>query len=122
MAGDGPHWPVEHRDDSRPPSAVAGAATGRRRNRPLRGPLPTVGSTTSTQSSPDGEPDAASAGQSRGSLDELISLRWNDASSLTAAFAAHGREIAGVVMEPMRSIAGVIAPRAGYLELRSRAL
>lgn len=56
------------------------------------------------------------AGQSRGSLADLLVLPWNNADALAECFAAHGPKIAAVLMEPVMCNVGVIFPRAGYLQ------
>ncbi|MGH6718891.1 MAG: aspartate aminotransferase family protein [Alphaproteobacteria bacterium] len=49
-------------------------------------------------------------------LDDVIVLPWNDADALAAALEHHGRDVAGVIMEPVLCNCGVIPPRPGYLE------
>ncbi len=43
-------------------------------------------------------------------------LPWNDAAALEAVFAAHGPDIAAVVMEPVNHDSGTILPVDGYLQ------
>jgi glutamate-1-semialdehyde 2,1-aminomutase len=45
-----------------------------------------------------------------------IVVPFNDPGAFTRAFAAHPRQIAAVIVEPVVANAGVIAPRAGFLE------
>ena len=58
----------------------------------------------------------ASAGQPPESLDDSVTVSWNDLDALTAVFDRHQSEIAAVLMEPMMINAGAIEPRPGYLE------
>jgi len=60
-------------------------------------------------------PAAATAGQLRGDLGELIVLPWNDLAAVTRAFDEQGSEVAAVIMEPMMINAGAIEPGDGYL-------
>ena len=41
---------------------------------------------------------------------------FNDLAAVERVFAAHPGQIAGMILEPMMMNAGIIAPRAGYLE------
>ena len=43
-------------------------------------------------------------------------LEWNDAQAFESSMAAHGDEVAAVIMEPVMLNAGVIVPGPGYLE------
>lgn len=47
---------------------------------------------------------------------QTIVLPFNDASSLTMAFARHAGAIAAVIVEPVMANAGVIPPQPGFLE------
>ena len=58
----------------------------------------------------------ASAGVPEAVAALTIVLPWNDEASLTAAFDAHAGRIAAIVAEPVIANAGVIPPRAGFLE------
>jgi len=62
-----------------------------------------------------GEPD--SAGIPKAFADLTITLPFNDAEALKAVFAASGKEIAGVILEPFPANAGLFFPRPGFLEL-----
>jgi glutamate-1-semialdehyde 2,1-aminomutase len=60
-----------------------------------------------------GQPDSAGV---PGALAELtITLPFNDAEALEKIFAAHGPEIAAVIVEPVPANAGLIPPLPGYL-------
>lgn len=45
-----------------------------------------------------------------------LSLPYNDLEAVRQAFAAHGREVAGVIVEPVAGNMGVVPPRPGFLE------
>ncbi len=45
-----------------------------------------------------------------------MALPFNDLPALEAAFAAHGREIACVIVEPVVGNMGCVAPHSGYLQ------
>src|SRR6267143_439608 len=52
------------------------------------------------------------------SLAELTTvLPFNDFDALNSEFERHGRDIAGVIVEPVAGNMGCVPPRAGYLEL-----
>lgn len=61
-----------------------------------------------------GTPD--SAGVPPGFASETIVLPYNDPAALEAAFATHGKEIAGVIVEPYPANCGLILPKEGYLK------
>jgi len=61
-----------------------------------------------------GVPD--SAGVSAGVAAETISVPYNSLEAVRAAFAAHGSEIAAVIVEPIAANMGVIPPAAGFLD------
>lgn len=94
---------------------VARAATGRRKfirfEGHYHGWLDNVLLTTS-----DGQPAPASAGQLETHLADSIVLPWNDEAAVTAAFDAHGDDIAAVITEPVMCNTGVIPARDGYLQ------
>jgi glutamate-1-semialdehyde 2,1-aminomutase len=46
-----------------------------------------------------------------------ITVPFNDEASLTEIFAAHGRDIAAVIVEPAAGNMGVVPPRPGFLEM-----
>jgi glutamate-1-semialdehyde 2,1-aminomutase len=65
-----------------------------------------------------GKPD--SAGVPKAFAEQTIVLPYNDPEALEAAFAAAGEEIAAVIVESYPANAGLILPRAGFLDqLRS---
>ena len=49
--------------------------------------------------------------------DDLIVVPFNDPQALQAVFAAHGHEVAALLMEPINYDQGCIAPQAGFAEL-----
>lgn len=61
-----------------------------------------------------GHPD--SAGVPADFARHTLVLPFNDPEAVTAAFAAHRGEIAGVIVEPVPGNAGLYLPKAGYLE------
>jgi glutamate-1-semialdehyde 2,1-aminomutase len=64
----------------------------------------------------DGAWGPASAGQRPAHLAGSIVLPWNDPAAVAAALARDGDRVAAVIMEPVMINAGVIEPRAGYLQ------
>lgn len=64
----------------------------------------------------DGVWGTASAGQLDSHLDDFVTLPWNDQEAVAEALSQDGDRIAAVIMEPVMINAGVIEPRAGYLE------
>ncbi|MFP4068725.1 MAG: glutamate-1-semialdehyde 2,1-aminomutase [Opitutales bacterium] len=62
-----------------------------------------------------GHPD--SAGVPAGFAAETLVLDYNDAEGVRAAFAAHGGEIAAIIVEPYPANCGLILPDEGFLEL-----
>jgi glutamate-1-semialdehyde 2,1-aminomutase len=74
------------------------------------GLLVDAGSGVATLAIPEsaGVPDAIAA--------TTIVLPYNDAASVTAAFAEHPDQIAAVIVEPVTANAGVIAPMPGFLQ------
>ncbi len=61
-----------------------------------------------------GRPDSAGV---PGALAELtITLPFNDTEALEKIFAAHGPEIAAIIVEPVPANAGLIPPLPGYLQ------
>ena len=68
-----------------------------------------------------GPPDAprtipASGGMPPSGASDIFVLPWNDAAALEGCLAAHGGEIAAVIMEPIAHNAGTIMPAPGYLQ------
>jgi glutamate-1-semialdehyde 2,1-aminomutase len=61
-----------------------------------------------------GQPDSAGIPAALAAL--TITLPFNDADALRAAFAANPGEIAAVIVEPIPANAGLILPQPGYLE------
>ena len=61
-----------------------------------------------------GQPDSAGIPAALAAL--TITLPFNNADALRAAFAAHAGEIAAVIVEPIPANAGLILPQPGYLE------
>jgi glutamate-1-semialdehyde 2,1-aminomutase len=61
-----------------------------------------------------GQPDSAGIPAALAAL--TLTLPFNDADALRAAFAANPGEIAGVIVEPIPANAGLILPAPGYLE------
>lgn len=55
-------------------------------------------------------------GTPRGVLDDVIAVPFNDVEALRIVFAAHGDDIAGVLIDPMPNRAGLIPARKDYLE------
>jgi glutamate-1-semialdehyde 2,1-aminomutase len=70
------------------------------------------------EAGPAGEPTAVpeSPGMAPGALQDMLVLGWNDLEAVEGLFARHGRDIAGVIMEPVMVNGGAIPPVAGYLE------
>jgi len=61
-----------------------------------------------------GVPD--SAGVPAATAASTLTLPYNDAAALEALFAARGREIAAVIVEPVVGNMGVVPPSPGFLE------
>ena len=61
-----------------------------------------------------GQPDSAGVPAALAEL--TITLPFNDAEALEKIFAAHGAEIAAVIVEPVPANAGLIPPLPGYLQ------
>ncbi len=61
-----------------------------------------------------GQPDSAGVPAALAAL--TLTLPFNDLAALEAIFAARGREIAGVILEPVPANAGLYLPRPGFLE------
>ena len=59
---------------------------------------------------------AYAKGTPRSVLDDVIAVPFNDVEALEAVLSAHGREIAGVLIDPMPNRAGLIPARIEYLE------
>ena len=61
-----------------------------------------------------GQPD--SAGVPPEFTSQTIVLPFNDVEAVRGAFAGHGSDIAGIILEPVPANAGLYLPREGYLE------
>lgn len=61
-------------------------------------------------------PRVASDGQLASSLDESITIEWNDLEAVHQALAANPGQIAAIITEPMMLNAGAILPEPGFLE------
>lgn len=61
-----------------------------------------------------GQPD--SAGVPSEFTQHTIVIDFNDKAGVESAFAEHGDDIAGVILEPLPANAGLIFPRDGFLE------
>lgn len=57
-----------------------------------------------------------SPGVPKGCTADTLALRYNDVEGLTAAFAAHGKEIAGVILEPVVGNMGLVTPTPEFLQ------
>ena len=55
-------------------------------------------------------------GVPEGTVADTIVIPFNDVPALDAAFKAHGRDLAAVIVEPVCGNMGTVAPAAGYLE------
>ena len=66
--------------------------------------------------SQDPWPRVASNGQLASSLDESITIEWNDLEAVRQAVAEHPEQIAAIITEPMMLNAGAIMPQPGFLE------
>ena len=62
-------------------------------------------------------PYAESSGVPANTRDHVIVLPFNDPHALEAAFAAHGGEIAALLLEPINYDQGCVMPQPGFLEL-----
>ena len=66
--------------------------------------------------SQDPWPRVASNGQLASSLDESITIEWNDLEAVRQAVAEHPEQLAAIITEPMMLNAGAIMPQPGFLE------
>jgi glutamate-1-semialdehyde 2,1-aminomutase len=57
-----------------------------------------------------------SAGQARGTYQDVIVLGWNDLGAVRQAFTDHAGDIAAVLTEPIACNMGVVEPVPGFLE------
>jgi glutamate-1-semialdehyde 2,1-aminomutase len=60
-------------------------------------------------------PVANSLGQNPRSLDDVLVIEFNDPATLSDVFSRHGQDIAAVIIDPIMSNGGVIAPTAEFL-------
>ncbi len=67
---------------------------------------------------PESRPNsvAQTPGQSIGTLNDIITLPWNDLERFASVVQQQADEIAGVIMEPINCNTGAIFPKPGYLE------
>jgi glutamate-1-semialdehyde 2,1-aminomutase len=72
--------------------------------------LATAGSGVATFGLPD------SAGVTLGAARDTVVVPFNDLEAVRRAFAAHGDEIACVIVEPVAANMGVVPPAAGFLQ------
>ena len=70
------------------------------------------------QAGPPDNPNVVlgSAGQVPNAADNVIVAPWNRPKILEQVFAEHGKQIAGVIMEPVLCNSGCLLPLDGYLE------
>jgi glutamate-1-semialdehyde 2,1-aminomutase len=61
-----------------------------------------------------GQPDSAGVPAAFASC--TISVPYNDAAAMAAAFKAHGKRIAAVIVEPVAGNMGLVLPQPGWLE------
>jgi glutamate-1-semialdehyde 2,1-aminomutase len=57
-----------------------------------------------------------SAGVTAGTAADTLTIPWNDEAALRAVFAAHPRQIAAVIFEPVCGNIGCVPPEPGYLQ------
>jgi len=57
-----------------------------------------------------------SPGVTRGTTADTFLVEYNDVAALTELFAAHGEEIAALIVEPVAGNMGVVPPEPGFLE------
>jgi len=57
-----------------------------------------------------------SPGVPEGTVADTLVAPFNDVPAVEAAFAAHGPDLATVIVEPVAGNMGTVAPKAGYLE------
>jgi glutamate-1-semialdehyde 2,1-aminomutase len=60
-----------------------------------------------------------SAGVTAGTAADTLTIPWNDEAALRAVFAAHPRQIAAVIFEPVCGNIGCVPPDPGYLQTLS---
>jgi glutamate-1-semialdehyde 2,1-aminomutase len=56
-----------------------------------------------------------SAGVTQGTIADTVVVPYNDEVALDAAFAAHGNDLAAVIVEPVAANMGLVAPAPGFL-------
>jgi glutamate-1-semialdehyde 2,1-aminomutase len=57
-----------------------------------------------------------SPGVPEGTVADTLVVPYNDVAAVEAAVAAHGRDLAAIIIEPVAGNMGVVAPTDGYLE------
>jgi glutamate-1-semialdehyde 2,1-aminomutase len=57
-----------------------------------------------------------SPGVPKGCTADTLALRYNDVQAMTEAFAAHGQQIAGVILEPVVGNMGLVTPTPDFLQ------
>ena len=62
-----------------------------------------------------GQPDSAGVPAELAQL--TITIPFNEPDALRAAFTEHGKELAGLIVEPVPANAGLYLPKPGYLEV-----
>lgn len=65
-------------------------------------------------------PVGESEGMDKGTAEGLVICQWNDVDLLEKAFAEHGSEIAGVIMEPVLANTNCIVPSTEFLDALQR--
>ncbi len=65
-------------------------------------------------------PVRESEGMDQGTAEGLVICQWNDVDLLEKAFAEHGSEIAGVIMEPVLANTNCIVPSTEFLDALQR--
>ena len=65
-------------------------------------------------------PVGESEGMDQGTAEGLVICQWNDVDLLEKAFADHGSEIAGVIMEPVLANTNCIVPSTEFLDALQR--
>jgi len=105
---------------------LARAATGRRHIVKIEGSyhggtdslLISIGGAAEDAMGPGDAPasTADSAGLLPGTVEATVVVQFNDIEGMRAAFDRHDGDVAAVIVEPVMTNGGVIAPRPGYLE------
>ncbi len=70
---------------------------------------------------PSNQPNSVPApGVPAAVADTVVVLPFNNPGAVEAILRRHGGEIAGVIVEPVMGVAGILAPRPGFLEMLRR--